>query len=207
MRTRCGWIIGALFVTQPTGAAAAAITVQVYNAASAPESQVRKALVEAGWILQQAGIETQWVECGNPARDGAVVPACVQRTERGLFVLSILAGDPRAGESRDALGFAVLAGRRNGAAVIYPRVVSRLSDHPEYSDCDLLASVISHELGHLLLRSSQHGEGIMKANWGERDFAAMKQRRLKFSPAQAREFRGGFSWRNEDTSLSPVGSN
>jgi hypothetical protein len=68
-----------------------------------------------------------------------------------------------------------------------------LRDNPHYRDCNILASVIAHELGHLLLQSPQHGEGIMKANWGVADFEAMKQRRLKFSPEQARKIRAGLA--------------
>lgn len=204
MRTRCG-IISVLFAIQATGAARVVMTVQVYNAASATESEIRKALGGAGRVLRQAGVEAHWVECGSAVRDRMSVPGCVQRSESGLFVLSILPEDPRGGGN--ALGFTVLAGRRNGAAVIYPRVVSMLKDNPQYADCNLLASVIAHELGHLLLRSSQHGEGIMRASWGSDDFAAMKQNRLKFSPAEARELGAGLSWRNEDTSSSPVGPN
>ena len=102
------------------------MTVQVYNAASAPESQIRKGLVGAGWILLQAAIETHWVECGIRRAIGRLYPGVYRALEPGLFVLSILAGDPRGGESGDALGFAVLAGQGNGAAVIYPRIVSKI---------------------------------------------------------------------------------
>jgi len=204
MSARC-WIIGVLFATQATGAARVVMTVQVYNAAGATESEIRKALGGAGRVLRQANVEAHWVECGSSVRDRMGVPGCVQRSEPGLFVLSILPEDPRGGGN--ALGFTVLAGRRNGAAVIYPRVVSMLKDNPQYADCNLLASVIAHELGHLLLRSSQHGEGIMKAHWDAGDFEAMKQNRLKFSPAQSGEFGAGLSWPNENTSSSSAGSN
>ena len=194
------WIMGLFFATHAAGAAGAVITVQVYNAAGATPSTIRKAVDGAGRVLRQAGVDAHWVECESLVRDWLSIPGCVQRSEPGLFVLSILPEDPRG--AGNALGFAVMAGRRNGAAVIYPRVVSMLKDNPQYADCNLLANVIAHELGHLLLRSSQHGEGIMKANWDAGDFEAMRQNRLKFSRAQSGTFGAGLSWRNEGTSFS-----
>ena len=190
MRTRC-WVLGILFTMRAMGGTQDEILVQLENTADAPRPEIRKALAEAGWILRRAGIEARWVECGSVAGDRLDIPACRPRGEPGLFVISILPEDPRETRLGDALGFAVLAGRRNGAAVIYPRIVSMLRDNPHYADCNILGSVIAHELGHLLLQSPQHGEGIMKANWGVLDFEAMKQRRLKFSQKQAREIRAG----------------
>ena len=190
MEVRC-WITAILLATYAMTLAGAEITVQVFNAARAPEREVRRALAGAGRILRQAGIAAQWIQCGNPALDGRAVSECDPRSEPGLFVFSILPEDPREGIPGDALGFAVLAGRRNGAVAIYSRIVTLLRDNPDYANCNILASVIAHELGHLLLRSAQHAAGIMKANWDAADFEAMKQRRLIFSRAQAQKLATG----------------
>ncbi len=179
-------MMGILLAIHAMPLAGAQITVQVWNVARAPEHEVQQALEDASWILRQAGIAAQWIRCGNPAVDGRAARECYPRSEPGLFVFSILPEDPRGGIPGDALGFAVLAGRRNGAAAIYSRIVTLLRNNPHYAECNILASVIAHELGHLLLGSAQHAGGIMKANWDAADFAAMKQRRLKFSRAQAR---------------------
>jgi len=181
-----GWVVAIFLAVQPAGAAKLKITVQVHNAAHAPQSELRNALGQANFILGQAGIKAQWLDCGNSVRDGVGLPGCQALTETGLFVVSIVSEDPRGSGSSDVLGFAVLAGRGSGAAVVYSRIVSKLKDNPEYTECNLLGHVIAHELGHLLLRSPHHGEGIMKADWNREDFAAMRQRRLKFSLAEAR---------------------
>ena len=183
-----GRVVGILLVAQAMGAAQREIAVQLYNSASAPKGEVQKALGEAGWILSQAGIRAQWVDCGNSVRGGAELRGCQPRTETGLFVLSIVSEDPRGPGAAEALGFAVFAGRKNGAVVVYSHIRSALRDNPQYADCNLLGHVIAHELGHLLLRSPQHGDGVMKADWNGRDFEAMRQRRLKFSLAEARRF-------------------
>jgi hypothetical protein len=202
-----GRVVGTLLVVQAMGAAQPEITVQVFNAANAPKDEVRKALGEAGWILSQAGIKARWVDCGGSVRDGADLPGCQSRTETGLFVVSILSGDPRRSVPAEALGFAILAGRKNGAAVVYSHIQSKLRDNPRYADCNLLGHVIAHELGHLLLRSPQHGDGIMKAAWSARDFAAMRQRRLIFSPAEVRTLESMLSSQIASAKTSATGSN
>lgn len=194
------WVLGVLFVVKAI-AGEPTIWVRVYNAANVPQSNMRKSLAEAAWILRQAGVKTHWVECGQWTSDGAGVPGCVPRGGPGQFALSLLAEDPRQDTANDALGFAVLTGGRNGAAVIFSRVASMRKDYPEYADCDITSAVIAHELGHLLLSSSKHGDGIMKANWEPADFAAMRQRRLRFSPAQARNLGDNLVGRRERGSL------
>ena len=193
----CGWIFGILFAAQVV-AAGPTIDVQVHNAANVPQSDVRRSLAEAVRILRQAGIELQWIECGNSVGEGAGLPGCQTRTRPGLFVLSLLGEAPRADTGRDALGFAVLAGNRNGATVISSRVASLQKHYPQNAECDITGAVIAHELGHLLLGSGKHGDGIMKANWEPADLAAMGQRRLRFSQAEAREMAANLARRLVD---------
>jgi len=195
-----------LFAAHPMHLAGADIQVQVCNAVGAPEAEVRKALARAGWILRQAGVEAHWSECATSVRERTGVQDRGRQSRSEPFVVSILPEDPREGGSADVLGFAVLAGRRNGAAVIYSRVISVLKENPDYADCNILGSVIVHELGHLLLRSPEHGEGIMRANWDRGEFEAMKQKRLKFSVAQARQMVANVSLYNGAASLSEGGS-
>ena len=192
-----GWILGMIFAAQLV-VAAPIIQLQVYNAAKVPRSGVRRSLTEAVWILRQAGIELQWIDCGESIRESAALPACRPATRPGLFVLSLLGEDSREDAGNDVLGFAVLAGNRNGAAVISSRVASLRSDYPQYADCDITGAVIAHELGHLLLNSAKHGDGIMKADWQPADFAAMRHRRLRFSQAEAREIAANLSSRLVD---------
>ncbi len=144
-------MIATLFAFRAMAWAGPEMTVQVYNRAEAPASELRKALEEAGWILRHAGISAHFVVCGDAWTVAGTDPGpdrgCAQ-AQPGVFLLSMLREDPRTGANVAALGFAVLAGRRNGAAVLYPRAVSKLRDNPQYGDCNILASVVAHELGH-----------------------------------------------------------
>ena len=98
-----------------------------------------------------------------------------------------------------ALGFALLQGQSNRAAAVYPKIAALVADYPQYANCALLGSVIAHELGHLLYRSTRHGEGVMNANWGKRDLQAMAQRRLLFTNDQAQTLRKMLAQRIEES--------
>ena len=86
-----------------------------------------------------------------------------------------------------ALGFALVFGSSNHAAAVYPHIAARVNGDRQCRAGDLLASVIVHELAHLMLRSTSHGEGIMAAGWNSRDLRSMARRTLLFTPAQAAE--------------------
>lgn len=51
---------------------------------------------------------------------------------------------------------------------------------------EILAHVIAHEIGHLLLGRGHAVSGIMRARWTRRDWELVGQRRFNFTPEQAR---------------------
>ena len=57
--------------------------------------------------------------------------------------------------------------------------------------------MIPDELGHLLPNSNQHGDGIMRADWQSDAARAIVQRRLVFTPLQARAMRQNLQRRLE----------
>lgn len=173
------WVLGLVLAAQAAGGEArTAITVQVVNNANVAEGELRRAKAEAGWMFERAGIEVRWTECG-----GAV--ACKAVDEPMLFVLSITAGGSPNG-SETALGYALMQGNANHAAVLYPRIAALVESNPEYRDSTVLGSVMAHELGHLVFRSTRHGGGVMRAKWERDDYRAMAQRKLTFTEEQAR---------------------
>jgi hypothetical protein len=172
------------------------ITVQLFNPANVSMSNMREAEREVSWLFQKAGIEVHWVECPVQVHGAPVDPACSQFGDPDVFVLSIITDRPH-DRSNYALGFAMVFGESNHAAAFYKRISERLKNNPPYRDCNLLGLVLAHELAHLLFRSTEHGPGIMKANWVDSDFFAMRQRRLVFSDEQAQELRQKLAARME----------
>ena len=182
-------IFGFVLVVHAAGSSAPQeITVQIFNNANAPRWEVRRAEGEAGWMFQRAGIAVRWVECPPLMRERGGDQVCKETDDPGLFVVSINAMDPPE-QSDTALGFALIQGRANHAAVVYPRIVAQTAHDSVYQDVCLLGSVMAHELAHLLFRSARHGEGIMRPKWSRGDYLAMAQRRLVFTASQAQTLR------------------
>ncbi len=159
------------------------IRVQVQNRAGAPLAEVLQAEEQAGRVYRDAGIEVEWINCPGERDTG-----CREADIPSLFVLT-LGRERQARKGDERYGFALAFGDSNHAAVIYPRVDAATKENPAYRGCGLLGMVMAHELGHLLFRSTRHGEGVMKAKWNEGDFRAMSQRQMRFTQEQATTLR------------------
>ena len=201
--TKIGWLLGmvlaAAHAKEPDPRTE--IIVQLYNYAKAPKKEVRQAEVTVGWLFQKAGIHVHWVECPPLDLARGADQVCQQAADPRLFVLSIINWDsPRGSDS--VLGFALLQGEANHAAAVYPRIKAVAENNPARQDCGLLGSVLAHELGHLVFRSTQHGEGIMRPRWISGDYQLMTHRRLVFTHEQARMLRKMLDLRIEQFELS-----
>lgn len=155
------------------------ITVLVFNFRQAPAETLLKAEKEAGRILEQAGVPVTWRDCptGNePCRKGS---------GRVLF-LALKAGPVQNTFLDTISGFAMPPAH---LAVVYydylPRTRSGKSNKDDTAL--LLACVIAHELGHLLLGSHGHSiAGIMQADWGIEQTQRALMSQLSFLPEEAR---------------------
>jgi hypothetical protein len=66
--------------------------------------------------------------------------------------------------------------------VLYDRILLATERNPERRD-KLLAHVLVHEIGHLLMRTNGHSpDGVMKAHWSNADYTRMAYRPLPFLP-------------------------
>lgn len=182
------WVLLWALAARATGAEGhLALTVQVINNVNAPEAEVREAKAEAGWMFKKAGIDIDWVECSPPTQ-GILEPACGAIDHPMIFVLSIKAGEPPNG-SATAMGFALMQGYSNHGAALYPRIKDVVKSNPEYENSSILGSVLAHELAHLVFRTTEHGDGVMRAKWERGDYRAMAQRKLGFNRGQAEKLR------------------
>jgi hypothetical protein len=108
-------------------------------------------------------------------------------------VLHILTdGEPSVTSARPAaLGVAIEGGTGCGrvAYALWHRIAAfaRMQDR---SASLLLAYVIAHEIGHLLLPHPSHGPGgLMASQWRRSDLDDAEQGRLRFTAHQARTMR------------------
>jgi hypothetical protein len=156
------------------------IEILVLNQANVPASVIREAQKKAGLIYAGAGIDVVWME---PGSGGRAVSGQVR------LVVSVTAIAPN--EKPAVLGYASRSEHTGGS--ISFAFFSRVTEFARVHRADLsqvLAYVIAHEIGHLLLSHDSHSRsGIMRAVWKRADIAPAKRDLMRFSDEQAESIR------------------
>jgi len=166
------------------------IVVWTHDYAGVGRGTLDRAEKEMTRILEEAGIETAWVDCPVPAIGPGWHPANSEPVGSARIHINIV---PRSMEAhypvtREALGFTsfVKEGVRTSLATVFYDRVKDETQHTTASLAQILAYAIAHELGHLLLRTSGHApSGIMHARWTPEDLVLVACRELLFTPEQA----------------------
>jgi hypothetical protein len=175
------------------------LTVRVYDYTGLSDNTVLKAEALARQIFHKAGVETDWVHCPTERGEEDRFPGCRKPRSESDIILHIL---PQSMENRrlsgDAYGFALHASGglpAQHAYVFFHRVeqAARKSERTAraISQPALLAHVVAHEIGHLLLGPNSHsGRGVMRARWRPEDLQEMEIGQLVFAAEQAKLIRG-----------------
>ena len=155
-RTRNAVGMAAATLIMATGSAAAAqdrvtVSVRLYNYTAATTSELTFVQEQAARVFQAAGVDIRWQHDGTAPVSLVILPR--DMTEKKAAEEGI----PNA-----VLGRAAAATGR--AYAFYDRVVT-IAMRRRVNARELLATIVAHELGHVLLGESSHSrEGIMRAD-------------------------------------------
>lgn len=168
------------------------ITISVHNYADVSTHTLAKAEAEARRIFQQAGVQTNWLDCSPKLEREKIEPANCSLVDSTHLVLKILpmGKDAQVGKHIDVLGTALLLEDRPGyyAYAYYDRI--RQLTESRKLGYGLLAVVFVHEIGHLLLQSNSHSvSGIMCARWNPEELRQISEGIMYFTPTQSRLMR------------------
>ena len=140
------------------------VTVRVYDFTSLDTPVRRSAVDEARVIVSDAGVTADWHDCRRGDVCAPEVCDLVIRVVRETGMAGL--------EWRRALGFSVVdpvAGTGTLATIF----INRVEDSARHAGADpglLLGRAIAHEVGHLILRTNEHGDhGLMRAIWTEQE--------------------------------------
>jgi len=169
---------------------------RVYNSASVAPRTLNAAIVLVQEILLNAGVDTCW-ERGLENPDevrftdlrGAAPSQRLYADQRGYLAVRILRDEP---ETRfpGALGYALPFAQAGPHAFVYYHRIERIQLSVPSSVTRMLGHALAHEIGHVLLESTEHSEnGLMKGRWSKVDFQRTAVSFLAFSPDQARVLR------------------
>jgi hypothetical protein len=107
------------------------------------------------------------------------------------LTVNILSADmeSRMGGSGDRMGFTPSA-RTGHLVYVFGSQVELVAAEYHMDKTALLAAVIAHEVGHVLLPHHAHSpSGLMRANWEALEFVLAANGNLQFAPYQAAELR------------------
>ena len=158
--------------------------------ADVPAPLLTAAEDQARDIFRRAGLETVWLNC-SPKLEKVEPKTCYfSDTTHLTLKISLHATNAKVRDRLDVLGTAYPDENGVGylAYVFYDRVQElaqrRMLGHA------LLADVMAHEIGHLLLGSTSHSpSGIMCAHWNYDELRNVAEGTMTFIPAQSRVMR------------------
>ena len=140
------------------------LRIRVNNYAQVSHTMLKASEREAGRILEQAGLRTEWVNCPGKSESTTTENPCNEPLEPMDIVLRLIPESSNNKYQDSVFGFAVVP----IVASVYVNyaVNSARRDNAEFEVPMFLGSVIAHEIGHLLLGLNSHSvTGIMQKRW------------------------------------------
>ena len=162
------------------------VRISVYNDAGLKRGTLLRAEENAVEVFRQAGIETEWKNCGGAEIVAEVSKACGEAAYPASLILRI-ERRPH-GLISEPLGVAYLSENGEGAYCdVFLEPMEELQRLQAVSLDALLGHVAAHEIGHLLLGSTSHSpSGIMCAHWNYEQLRNVSEGAMAFVPAQSR---------------------
>jgi hypothetical protein len=186
---------GSIAATPPE---AVVVTIRTYNYAALPGHVLAAARVTAAAIFKRAAISVEWIDCRVPQGDGASCTEPLRPGREFMLRLTDVPGEARYGRRALALGTSLLDhDQRSGALMTVDLNPIRAIAQQASADVPtLLGRAIAHEIGHLLLGTSDHPrEGLMRAQWLQDEIRGRKPADWGFSRHEALQMRDGLETR------------
>ncbi len=170
------------------------LIVRLHNYARVKPAVLSPAKHVAGDIFSAMGIELVWLDFPTTRAELANFPGSLWDPLGAVVDVNIL---PRSMTAlaklpRSVFGLTPMAHEGDRAAfasVYYDRIEQEVLFSPASTD-QILGYVMAHELGHMLLRTTQHSSrGIMMAEWKFRFLQHAAQGLPRFTPQQAERIR------------------
>jgi hypothetical protein len=163
----------------------AAVKISVYNDAGVNRGTVLRAEEDAARIFRQAGIETEWKNCGGEEIVAQIGKPCGEAVYPTKLVLRI--SRRSRGLASEAFGVAYLSHDGQGAYCnVFVEPMEELERiYPANMDA-VLGHVAAHEIAHLLLGAHSHSaNGLMRAHWTSQTIQELQRGILGFNLAQS----------------------
>jgi hypothetical protein len=163
------------------------VQLSLFNDAAAPPDVIAAAQSRASHVLENAGVEVEWLPCGAREKTDftPAIPDCSSFAWPGHLSVRIVRRGTSVSDDVFGMSFLDESGEGVYATIYYGNLI-RSGAHPALSDADMLGFAIVHEVGHLLLGPQSHSpHGVMKGDWKKATLLAASQGKLFFSESEA----------------------
>lgn len=172
------------------------ITVVVNNSAQMPAFVLRRAESEAGRIFAFSGIQIHWLECTS---DLGIEDPCRRVPGDREFMVHVVGTGQTSEDSIFGVAFVGQDEYGKYCDIFFDRI-QETAQTTRTGLGQLIATVIAHELGHLLLGSHSHSFfGIMMPHWNQRELQRIGMGNLLFSKEEAHRMRMRLRSKGGDT--------
>jgi hypothetical protein len=173
-------------------AAALLVVIRTYDGFGVPGRDLETARAIASDTLRAAGVEAAWTTCeaGTTGFD-PMQERCRALPEAAEVIVRIV-GEADNLEGTIVLGNALVDKRAGHGvlATLFATRVAKMADQAGIDRGTLLGRAIAHELGHLLLGTSEHRpSGLMRARWTLDELRRAIPHDWRFSRRDANEIR------------------
>ncbi len=171
VRVRLVTIAGCLLAAVPLWAQAPSdpdVAIRLYDTFGIANDDIRTAQDVAGAIFKDAGVQARWRDCSKDVIRGAA-RQCGDTLNPTEVIVRILT--ERSDQQHDlmALGYSLVPqSARAMLATVFGNRVTRVAQRLHLERAALLGRAIAHEVGHLLLGTSDHAaDGLMRGHWND----------------------------------------
>jgi hypothetical protein len=186
------------------------LRLHVYNFAGVSSATLQHTLEETSCVLADAGLHAMWepgvadlLEGHSVEMTATSIGARRRLDDRCYLVVRFEKGLPPTARP-GVLGFAVPAATYGVHVSIFYDRIEKIAPWLLIPLHRILGNVLAHEIGHVLLGSSEHSErGIMKAVWTKADYQRLAERFLEFLPREALAMRNEVSRRTMLSAAPP----
>lgn len=176
----------------PEGRPTGPLTVLVFDYAGLDAKSLASTAEQAAALFRRVNVFIVWEQCRTELQPQA--QPCALVADPSVLALRILPATlpPFDRDGGETFGFAFpprTNGFANVAAVFWNRVRNQ-AESKKMEPATLLAAVIAHEAGHLLLGPNSHFTvGLMKGVWDDHELRLLAQRSLGFWSGQGKDLR------------------
>ncbi|HZQ51476.1 MAG TPA: hypothetical protein VFB14_04715 [Bryobacteraceae bacterium] len=169
------------------------VSVRLYDQAQVPAAVLHSAMMEASRLFRAAGIRITWeqppVEAPEDQGTDMTAAAFRQRDERPYLVIRLMRRTP-ASAYPGALGYSLPFAQHGADVLIFYDRVEGLTQRVNTAGYVILGHAMAHELGHILLRSSEHSNTVlMQACWTAESWRLAAAGLPSFEREEARRMR------------------